>query len=112
MKILGIYDWHNSCAALVEDGKILAAMEEERLSRNKIEFGMPFRSIKKIFEMTGNTWKDVDAVAVAGIRDPIPFARWKTHAFKFKRKMGSKWNTQYTAWKSEYVRFQPMPYLS
>ena len=102
MKVLGIYDWHNCGASLVEDGKIVAALEEERLSRNKIEFGFPHRSIEAILDITGTGWEDVDAVAVAGVRDPIPFARWRPHTFKFERKMGAYWSFQYTLWRVIY----------
>lgn len=48
MKVLGLYDWHNCGASLVEDGKIIAAIEEKRLSRNKIEFGFPALSITEV----------------------------------------------------------------
>jgi carbamoyltransferase len=102
MKVLGVYDWHNCGASLVEDGKIVAALEEERLSRNKIEFGFPYRSIEAVLDITGTQWEDLDAVAVAGVRDPIPFARWRPHTFKFERKMGRYWNFQYTLWRGIY----------
>jgi carbamoyltransferase len=102
MKVLGLYDWHNCGAALVEDGKIVAAVEEERLSRNKIEFGFPYRSIEQVLRITHTSWKDLAAIAVAGIRDPIPFARWKPQSFKFERKMGPYWNLQYRTWRTIY----------
>ena len=103
MRVLGLYDWHNCGASLVEDGKIVAALEEERLSRNKIEFGFPHRSVKAIFEMTGTSWEDLDAVAMAGVRDPIWFARWRPQRFKFERKMGRYWSLQYTLWRGIYA---------
>lgn len=111
MKVLGIYDWHNCGATLVEDGRIVAAVEEERLSRNKIEFGFPLRSIQAVFDSAGIGWEDLDAVAVAGVRDPIWFARWRPHTFKFERKMGRKWNLQYTLWRGIYALrdFGPVP---
>ena len=88
MKVLGLYDWHNSGAALVEDGRIVAAIEEERLSRRKIEFGMPVRSIKKILSMTETSWQDLDAIAIVGQRDPTPLLRMNSSGLRFKRKMG------------------------
>ncbi len=103
MKILGLYDWHNCGASLVEDGKLIAAIEEERLSRNKIEFGFPYRSIKTVMGISGTTWEEIDAVAVAGVRDPIPFARWRPRTFQFRRKMGLYWSLQYALWRAIYA---------
>ena len=39
MIILGIHDGHNSGATLLEEGKIIASICEERLTRNKNEIG-------------------------------------------------------------------------
>lgn len=50
MKILGIHDGHNSSAALLIDGEIKYAIQEERLTREKNFYGFPERSIKKILE--------------------------------------------------------------
>ncbi len=42
MKILGISAYyHDSAAALVDDGKIVAAAQEERFSRKKHDAGFP-----------------------------------------------------------------------
>jgi carbamoyltransferase len=43
MAILGLYDGHNACAALVSEasGEVLAAVEEERYSRVKNHDGRP-----------------------------------------------------------------------
>ena len=35
MIILGVYDGHNAGAALIKNGKVLKAVEEERFSRIK-----------------------------------------------------------------------------
>ena len=41
MKILGIQDGHSASAAIVEDGRILAAVQEERLTRFEEPGGIP-----------------------------------------------------------------------
>jgi carbamoyltransferase len=47
MIILGINAYHaNSSAAIVADGKLLAAVEEERLNRVKYAAGLPARAIR------------------------------------------------------------------
>lgn len=64
MRILGIGD-HVSCgSALVEDGKVISAITDERLVREKMVFGVPRESIKQILEMLGASPKDVDGIAI------------------------------------------------
>ena len=48
MNILGISTGHDSGACIVVDGKIVAAINEERLSRIKNNVGFPLRSIEKV----------------------------------------------------------------
>jgi len=45
MYILGIWDGHDAGACIIEDGKIKVAINEERLSRRKLDVGFPKRSI-------------------------------------------------------------------
>jgi carbamoyltransferase len=45
MIILGIHDGHNSGATIVKNGKVLASVLEERLTRKKNETGFPKKSI-------------------------------------------------------------------
>jgi carbamoyltransferase len=65
MLILGITDGQTSGAALVADGKIIAAINEERLTRLKQARGFPRASIRAVLQMTGLTLNDIAAVAVA-----------------------------------------------
>ena len=51
--ILGIWDGHDSGAALVEDGRIVAAVNEERLTRRKLEIRFPERSIEACLDAAG-----------------------------------------------------------
>lgn len=45
MIILGIHDGHNCGVSIFEDGKLLLALNEERITRNKNEYGFPLQSI-------------------------------------------------------------------
>lgn len=59
---------HDPSAALYIDGKLIAAVEEERLVRDKhAKNRMPYESAKFCLEQAGITPADVDVVA-------IPFA--------------------------------------
>jgi len=66
MLILGIWDGHDAGAALVEDGKIKIAVNEERLSRKKLDIGFPVKSIKCCLDNLGLKPSDVDLVACVG----------------------------------------------
>ncbi|MBN8636744.1 MAG: carbamoyltransferase [Anaerolineae bacterium] len=67
--ILGVNTHHaGSSAALVINGKPVAAIAEERLNRIKYYAGFPTLSILKVMEIGGVTFKDIDYVAIG--RDP------------------------------------------
>ncbi|HLA94426.1 MAG TPA: carbamoyltransferase N-terminal domain-containing protein, partial [Pyrinomonadaceae bacterium] len=61
--ILGISAfYHDSAAALVVDGKIIAAAQEERFTRVKHDFNFPTNAIKYCLEEGGLTADKLDAV--------------------------------------------------
>ena len=63
MILLGLsFDFHDSAAAILRDGKILAAAEEERFSRKKHDNSIPEKSIRYCLEQTGLTVEKIDAV--------------------------------------------------
>jgi carbamoyltransferase len=65
MNILGINAYHgNASAALVQDGKLVAAVEEERFNRVKYAAGFPVAAIRYCLQEAGITLADVDHVAV------------------------------------------------
>ena len=63
MNILGLsFYYHDSSAALVQDGKLVAAAEEERFSRVKHDSGFPMLAIEFVCKMGGITVNDVDYI--------------------------------------------------
>lgn len=63
MKILGISAYyHDSAAALVEHGHILAAAQEERFSRKKHDPGFPKGAIQYCLDHAGCELRDLDVV--------------------------------------------------
>ena len=63
MKILGIAAfYHDSSACLIEDGKIIAACQEERLSRVKHDSNFPARSIGFCLQQARCRPSDIDAI--------------------------------------------------
>ena len=65
MIVLGITDSFTSGAAIVIDGKVVAAVNEERLDRNKMSMGFPNLSIREVMSIAGIQPEDVDQIAVA-----------------------------------------------
>ncbi len=66
MVILGInYFFHDTTACVVVDGQMKAAIEEERLTRNKHTGAFPENAVKKCLELCGLTPADVDHIAVS-----------------------------------------------
>jgi len=63
--ILGISDHYISGAAIIIDGKIVSAVAEERLARQKMVMGFPWKSIEKVMEIAGVEPKDLTEVAIA-----------------------------------------------
>lgn len=63
MYILGISCYyHDSAAAILKDGVLVAASEEERFSRKKHDFGFPHQAIQFCLEQAGITAQDLDYV--------------------------------------------------
>lgn len=66
MVILGLnYYYHDSTACIVVDGKLIAAIEEERLNRDKHTKSFPARAIDRCLKMAGLTYQDVDHIAIS-----------------------------------------------
>ena len=63
MYILGVSCYyHDSAAAILRDGELIAASEEERFSRKKHDFGYPTQAIEFCLEQAGITSQDLDYV--------------------------------------------------
>src|SRR5271168_4461560 len=78
MNILGINAYHgNASAAIVCDGRLVAAVEEERFNRVKYAAGFPAQAIRYCLKETGLELKDIDHVAVPR----NPYARLGTKLF-------------------------------
>lgn len=63
MNILGISAfYHDSAAALVRDGEIMAAAQEERFTRKKHDYSFPSNAVKYCLEAAGIDIRDIDYV--------------------------------------------------
>lgn len=104
MIVLGINNMHDAAAALVIDGKVISAVEEERFTRKKHHVGFPANAIRHCLESAGLTIKDVDLVGVGWkpwvlgtrILNAIRALPYSVEAFKAKAsrgmgQMGHEW---------------------
>jgi carbamoyltransferase len=79
MNILGLsFGFHESAACLVQDGRLVFACAEERLSRKKLDSAFPVRAIQAALDFAGLTPGDVDHIAIGW---PRP---WEGYAHSLK----------------------------
>jgi|SaaInlStandDraft_6_1057023.scaffolds.fasta_scaffold04901_3 carbamoyltransferase len=65
MRIMGVsVDIAISSACLVENGVVISAISEERLSRKKVDSAYPSRSIKRILEVNNLSIEDIDHIVI------------------------------------------------
>lgn len=62
MKVLGINFSNDAAAALLVDGKIVGAVQEERLSRIKHDSSFPAKAVRWVLKEAGLQLSDIDAV--------------------------------------------------
>ena len=79
MKVLGLAApfAHDASAALMVDGKVIAAVEEERFSRKKHDGLPPVNAIKYCLKEGGLSPEDIDVIAFPWSIEPLKQHRWK-----------------------------------
>lgn len=84
MIVLGLNAYHgDSAAALVKDGKLIAAAEEERFRRIKHWSGLPTEAMRWCLQDAGLSLADVDHLAIN--RDPR-VNRWRRALYVLQRR--------------------------
>jgi carbamoyltransferase len=90
MYILGIWDGHDSGAALLEDDKVVFAANEERFTKRKLEVAFPNNSIKAALGHAGITPDEVEVVAFPTTEFAKTLSRvfpWQKESYyKFRRR--------------------------
>lgn len=79
--VLGITDGDDGGAALLVDGKLVAAVNEERMNRMKMSIGFPRLAVQEVLRLGGLTPGDVEHVAMAAFAEahvttPRPNKGW------------------------------------
>jgi carbamoyltransferase len=98
MHILGVSCYfHDASAAILRDGQLVAAAEEERFSRVKHDFGFPHRAIAFCLQEAGIRGRDVDYVAF--FEKPfVKFDRILQTTFASVPRSGGVFRQAITAW--------------
>jgi carbamoyltransferase len=76
VNILGIWDGHDAGAALLRRGRLVFAVNEERLSRRKLDIHFPDRSIEACFAFSGLQPTQIDVVAISTTDPAKTLGRW------------------------------------
>ncbi len=101
MNILGfVYGFrcHDTSAAIVCDGKLVAAVEEERFTRRKHDSAFPVRSIDYCLKCAGLSMEQVDFIAFpekpfrSGPDSCLAEMNWKT-LFKLRSRKGARFRS-------------------
>lgn len=111
MKVLGISAYyHDAAAALIVDGQVVAAAQEERFTRRKHDKGFPVHAIRFCLGHTCTATRDLDAVVFYD-KPLLKFQRLlQTHIAFAPRGLGMFLNAQ-TNWLSDKL-FQRQKLLS
>jgi carbamoyltransferase len=68
--VLGINDGHDAGAALIKDGSVLGAVQEERLNNIKHYAGTPEKSINEVFKISKTDPSEVSLIALVSYDPP------------------------------------------
>ncbi|MFT5370422.1 MAG: carbamoyltransferase [Candidatus Latescibacterota bacterium] len=87
MNILGISLQHDAGAAIISDGRIIAAINEERLNRQKLYWGWPKLAIVEVIRQANLQPTDIDVVTIANTTHSTNAPNWEGFYPKdFKRR--------------------------
>ena len=119
MRILGLSAYyHDSAAALVVDGRIVAAAQEERFTRKKHDSRYPSNAIAYCLEAGGIAAGDVDHVVVLFRRDGhwgaisksnSPFLRYRDPIYRSLRELAMSFFPHYVKRRRKTLRGFSMP---
>lgn len=110
MKILGISAfYHDSAAAIIENGEIIAAAQEERFTRKKHDPNFPANAVKFCLEYSGSTLNQLDAIAFYD-KPLLKFERLLETYYAFVPKGLSSFITAIPVWLKEKMFLKRLIY--
>lgn len=110
MKILGISAfYHDSAAAIIEDGEIVAAAQEERFTRKKHDPNFPVNAVKFCLQYAGTSIDQLDAIAFYD-KPLLKFERLLETYYAFVPKGLSSFITAIPVWLKEKMFLKKLIY--
>lgn len=104
MIVLGINFGHDSAAAIIKDGVLIAAMEEEKISRVKQDIGWPENALNKL--MSDHNIKP-EEVSVIALEDVFPTQLGKFEIlYRFYKRKSHKYREYISRIVQYFFRFQ------
>lgn len=94
MKILGVRYGHDSGAAIIIDGTIVANIAEERISRIKNDGSFPYKAINECLKIAGISAEEIDYLAIPGKEIPDAFFTFFTIPKSIKSKKNGNISTR------------------
>jgi len=80
MRILGIYNQHDACAAVFDEYRLIAAVAQERSTRRKGDGGsFPLAAVEECLEQAGLDSGDIDVVCLPRSNYPKRFYKLRAH---------------------------------
>jgi carbamoyltransferase len=101
MIILGIADNHDSGAAVVTDGRLVSAVNQERIDRVKNSSAFPWGAIDEALAIAGIRERDVDRIVVGTSFTPSAALRAMP-----ARHAGARDTGQFSPWLHRYIVYQ------
>ena len=101
MIVLGIADNHDACAAVVVDGRVAAAVNQERVDRVKHSGAFPWGAIDEALRVAGVRERDVDRIVVGSAFTPSAALRAMPDQHAKARGAG-----QFSPWLHRYIVYQ------
>ena len=101
MIILGIADNHDSGAAVVIDGRLVSAVNQERIDRTKHSGAFPWGAIDEALSIAGVRERDVDRIVVGTAFTPSAALRAMP-----ARHAAAKQGGQFSKWLHRYIVYQ------
>ncbi len=115
MTILGIWDGHDAGAACLIDGRLVSAVNEERLTRRKLDVAFPSRSIETCLAEAGRSPADVSIVA-ASTTDPakalgraLPWTKERYYQVRRRQARPGPWAAATRGLKRRITEWKPNP---
>jgi carbamoyltransferase len=110
VKVLGISAfYHDSAAAIIEDGEIIAAAQEERFTRKKHDPNFPAHAVKFCLDYSGATLNSLDAIAFYD-KPLLKFERLLETYYAFVPKGLSSFITAIPVWLKEKMFLKRLLY--